>query len=129
MTEAIPTRESGFVFEGDSIGRLVAPNRNLRSFARLRGLAQKAFWNAGYRSLTRVEPWVWHEVGTARLGNNPADSVVTPDCEVHGIKGLYIADASVLPTAGAVNTALTIVAMALRTGDKIARSAGLNFKT
>ena len=126
MTEAIPTRESGFVFDGDWIGGRVAPNRNVRSFARLRGLAQKAFRNAGYRSLTHVEPWVWHEVGTARLGNDPVDSVVTPDCKVHGIKGLYIADASVLPTAGAVNTALTIVAMALRTGDKIARSAGLN---
>ena len=42
---------------------------------------------------------------------------------VHGIEGLYVADASALPSAGAVNTGLTIVALALRTGDAIARKA------
>jgi choline dehydrogenase-like flavoprotein len=42
---------------------------------------------------------------------------------VHGIEGLYVADASALPSAGAVNTGLTIVALALRTGDAIAHKA------
>jgi choline dehydrogenase-like flavoprotein len=51
-------------------------------------------------------------------------SVVDPDLQVHGIEGLYVADASVLPSAGAVNTALTIAALALRAGDHIARRAG-----
>jgi choline dehydrogenase-like flavoprotein len=39
---------------------------------------------------------------------------------VHGIRGLYVVDASTLPSAGAVNTALTIIALALRAGDHIA---------
>lgn len=124
MTEALPTREAGLVFDGDRIAGRVAPNLNLRSFARLRGLARGAFRRAGYFSIARARaPYIWHEVGTARLGDDPANSVVTPDCEVHGIRGLFVVDASVLPTAGAVNTCLTIVALALRTGDLIARVA------
>jgi choline dehydrogenase-like flavoprotein len=39
---------------------------------------------------------------------------------VHDIDGLYVVDASVLPSAGAVNTGLTIIALALRTADAIA---------
>jgi choline dehydrogenase-like flavoprotein len=54
-----------------------------------------------------------------RFGTDPATSVVDPNCQVHGINGLYVADASVLPSAGAVNTALTIGALALRAGDHI----------
>jgi choline dehydrogenase-like flavoprotein len=54
------------------------------------------------------------------MGTEPATSVVDPTCRVHGIEGLYVVDGSVLPTAGAVNTGLTIVALALRAGDIIA---------
>jgi choline dehydrogenase-like flavoprotein len=54
------------------------------------------------------------------MGLDPGTSVVTPDLQVHDIEGLFVADASVLPTAGAVNTGLTIVALALRLGDHIA---------
>jgi choline dehydrogenase-like flavoprotein len=39
---------------------------------------------------------------------------------VHDIDGLYVVDASVLPSAGAVNTGLTIAALALRAGDALA---------
>ena len=45
---------------------------------------------------------------------------VDPNCQVHGIDGLFAVDASVLPSAGAVNTGLTIMALALRCGDHIA---------
>jgi choline dehydrogenase-like flavoprotein len=89
--------------------------------ARLRNLAQDAFRRAGHPSLARVlTPYLWHEVGTARFGDDPGTSVTDPDCQVHGIEGLYVVDASVLPSAGAVNTGLTIIALALRAGDHIA---------
>jgi GMC oxidoreductase len=40
-----------------------------------------------------------HQCGTARLGNDPATSVVSPDCRSHDIANLYITDASVpIPT-------------------------------
>jgi choline dehydrogenase-like flavoprotein len=121
MTEALPTRETGLRFEGDTLGSRVEPVHNLQTFGKLRDLAVDAFGRAGYRSLARKRPpYVWHDVGTARFGADPGTSVLDPDCQVHGIRGLYVVDASTLPSAGAVNTALTIVALALRAGDHIA---------
>jgi choline dehydrogenase-like flavoprotein len=55
----------------------------------------------------------------ARMGNDPATSVCDANCEVHDIKNLYVTDASVLPSAGAVNTCLTIVAVALKAADAV----------
>ena len=60
-----------------------------------------------------------HQCGTARMGVDPNDSVVTPFGRSHDHPNLYIADASVLPTSAAVNPALTIAALALRTGQHI----------
>lgn len=62
-----------------------------------------------------------HQCGTARLGNDPAMSVVTPDCRSQDIANLYVTDASVLPTSAAVNPALTIAALAIKAGAAIER--------
>jgi choline dehydrogenase-like flavoprotein len=121
MTEAVPTREARLIFDGDELAGRVAPVHSLQSFERLRRKARDMFRSAGYYSVARRQaPVLWHQVGTARLGVDPAISVVDPACQVHGIKGLFVVDASVLPTAGAVNTGLTIIALALRAGDIIA---------
>jgi choline dehydrogenase-like flavoprotein len=54
------------------------------------------------------------------MGDDPGASVTDRFGEVHGVGGLYVADAGVLPSAGAVNTGLTIAALSLRTADHIA---------
>jgi len=56
-----------------------------------------------------------HQCGTARMGTDPAASVVDPVGRVHGVDGLWIADSSVFVSSAAVNPALTISALALRT--------------
>jgi choline dehydrogenase-like flavoprotein len=122
MTEALPTRDSRLIFNGDEIVSRTPPIHNLRTFSKLRELAIKVFRSAGYLTVApRRPPRVWHEIGTARCGTDPATSVVDPNCQVHDVRGLFVVDASVLPSAGAVNTALTIMALALRAGDYIAR--------
>ncbi len=60
-----------------------------------------------------------HQCGTVRMGHDPATSVVGPFCRAHDHDNLFIVDASVLPTSAAVNPALTIAALALRTADHI----------
>lgn len=60
-----------------------------------------------------------HQCGTARMGDDPTRSVVTPDLRAHDLDNLYIVDASVLPTSAAVNPSLTVAALALRAGDHI----------
>jgi choline dehydrogenase-like flavoprotein len=66
-----------------------------------------------------------HQCGTARMGTDPAGSVVDVNLRAHDLDNLYVVDASVLPTSAAVNPSLTIAALALRAGDHIlkARSA------
>lgn len=63
-----------------------------------------------------------HQCGTARMGHDPAQSVVDANLKAHDLDNLYIVDASVLPTSAAVNPSLTIAALALRAGDHILRA-------
>jgi choline dehydrogenase-like flavoprotein len=63
-------------------------------------------------SALRLE--AFHPMGTARMGARERDSVVDPDGAVHGVDCLYVADASVLPSALGANPMLTIMACARR---------------
>jgi len=45
-----------------------------------------------------------HPVGTCRMGPDPTGTVVDPRLRVHGIAGLRIADAAIMPTVPAGNT-------------------------
>ena len=56
-----------------------------------------------------------HQCGTARMGTDPASSVVDSYGRSHDVENLWIADSSVFPSSAAVNPALTIAALALRT--------------
>jgi len=61
-----------------------------------------------------------HQCGTARMGADPATSVVDVNLRAHDLENLFIVDASVLPTSAAVNPSLTIAALALRAAHHIA---------
>ena len=63
-----------------------------------------------------------HQAGTCRMGDDPATSVVDRHCRVHGHDNLYVGDGSVHVTNGGFNPVLTIMALAFRTGEHIARS-------
>ncbi|KAI5285510.1 hypothetical protein KEM54_000513 [Ascosphaera aggregata] len=52
-----------------------------------------------------------HQMGSCRMGVTPKKSVVDPTGQVWGVKGLYIADASVMPSACGVNPMLTTYAI------------------
>ncbi len=55
---------------------------------------------------------VTHLFGTARMGSDPATSVVRPDFRHHHVPGLWVADSSVFPTNLGVNPMLPILAVA-----------------
>src|SRR5262249_13080721 len=52
-------------------------------------------------------------VGTCRIGTDP-EAVVDPQLRVHGIDGLRVADASVMPTIPGANPNATVLAIAER---------------
>ena len=59
----------------------------------------------------------FHLMGTARMGEDPNNSVVDSVCRSHDLSNLWIVDGSVFVTAGALNPTSTIQAIALRAAD------------
>ncbi|MCH7669638.1 MAG: GMC family oxidoreductase [Acidobacteria bacterium] len=63
----------------------------------------------------------FHQMGTARMGSDPSESVVDGDCEVHGYTGLSVMDASLFPNASGVNPMITISSLAHRAAGSLAQ--------
>jgi choline dehydrogenase-like flavoprotein len=59
-------------------------------------------------------------MGSCRIGADPTSSAVGPDHQAHEVKGLYVADASLFPTASGVNPMLSVMALAHRAAGQIA---------
>lgn len=64
-----------------------------------------------------------HPMGTARMTAN-GTGTVSPQLELEGYPGIYVADASVLPTSLGVNPMITILATVAR-GLDLSHSLGL----
>jgi len=62
----------------------------------------------------------YHPLGTARMGIDPAHSVVDQDHQCHDTPGMYIVDGASVPSSLGVNPQVTIMAMATRAAEKIA---------
>lgn len=64
---------------------------------------------------------IFHPVGTAKMGSDE-DAVVGSDLKVHGLQGLRIADASIMPTLTSGNTHAPVVMIAEKAADMIVGS-------
>ena len=59
------------------------------------------------------------QAGTCRFGTDPETSVLDVNCKAHELDNLYVADASFLPSMGAMGPALTVMANAIRVGEHL----------
>ncbi|WP_170464416.1 FAD-dependent oxidoreductase [Ruegeria arenilitoris] len=121
MSEDLPNPDSRVTVKGGQI-RLDWKRSNWAAHEALVAKLKQHLRQAGFpivlsRPFDRRTPS--HQCGTARMGHDPASSVVDTYCRSHDHKNLFIVDASVLPTSAAVNPALTIAALALRAGRHI----------
>jgi choline dehydrogenase-like flavoprotein len=94
--------------------------RNNREY--LAKQAAKLLKAAGAREVHRIgwPPLILHVQSTMRMGHDPANSVLDPNCESRAVKRLFIADNSALPNSiGGPNPTLTTQALATRTAEKI----------
>jgi len=71
-----------------------------------------------------TDPWplrqdASHHLGTTRMGDDPATSVVDRHGRVHGAPNVYVAGGSVFPTSGNANPTFTIVALAIRLAEHL----------
>ncbi len=69
-------------------------------------------WNKKYNTAA-------HIMGTCRMGNDPATSVVNADGRTHDLENLYVVGSSIFATSGTANPTLTLAALALRTASGI----------
>ncbi len=61
-----------------------------------------------------------HEVGGARMGNDPASSVLNSHCQAWDCRNLFVADGAPFVSLSEKNPTLTIMALAWRTSEYIA---------
>ncbi|UYO47704.1 GMC family oxidoreductase [Rhodopseudomonas palustris] len=102
-----------------------------RTILRLGHIVQSAFAHVQLPKPI-LEPWVAegafndaviidmaHSMGTTRMSASARSGVVDQHCQVHGVRGLYVAGSSIFPTSGHANPTLMIVAFAVRLADRI----------
>lgn len=123
ISEDLPDPESRVVLNSGKV-QLIWRRSNMQAHRSLVAQTKKTFRAAGFPMILsrlfdgRVPS---HQCGTLRMGNDPASSVTDTDCRTWDHPNLFVADAGVLPTSAAVNPALTVAALALRTADIIKR--------
>jgi choline dehydrogenase-like flavoprotein len=67
-----------------------------------------------------------HLLGTCRMGNDPASSVIDKNHRTHDVPNLFLCDGSSFVTSGRGQPTMTIQALSFRAGDVISRLAKRN---
>ena len=110
-------------YTNQDIDSVVESHRLLDQALRANGIGRLEYWD----SPQKMREHIWetasdgfHQVGSARMGEDPAQSVVDPDLKVHGLSNLYVASSAVFPSTGQANSTLLAVAFAMRLAHRLA---------
>jgi len=127
MSEDLPDPNNRVSLDPDGKIRLSYTANNLKSHNELVKVWSRHMRSLGYPLIITNKMDIkvsMHQCGTARFGNDPATSVLDPNCKVWDVDNLYVVDASFLPSSTALNPSLTIVAQAQRTGEHLLKQWG-----
>jgi choline dehydrogenase-like flavoprotein len=67
-----------------------------------------------------------HEMGTARMGNDPKTSVLNKYNQIHAVKNVYVTDGSCMTSSGNQNPSLTYMALTARAANHAVKHFNLN---
>ena len=130
-SEDLPLADSRVTLRPDgSVKLTIQPDNNSEGLERLLhtfdgmltdlGMHSKSFERNLYLSKAMDVSATAHQAGTVRFGTDPSSSALDVNCRAHEIGNLYVVDGSFMPSIGAVNPTLTIIANAIRVSDHIA---------
>lgn len=130
QTETLPNPDNRVRVEGDKLYFEYTPN-NIEAHDRLvyrwievlkaaEKTGKSVFQRSGMhpRGEAPIQV-VANQCGTCRFGTDPVTSVLDADCRTHDLDNLYVVDSSFFPSSGGVSPALTVIANALRVGDRL----------
>jgi choline dehydrogenase-like flavoprotein len=106
---------------------IVAPHRKLLHWTADSGEDVEAFAQRVHDApLTPMDVAMFalHQMGSCRMGEDPATSVANPWGELHDTPGVWIGDASAFPTSTGTNPMISTMALAHRTAEAIAGQTG-----
>jgi choline dehydrogenase-like flavoprotein len=90
-----------------------------RAFEIMQAAGAQKVWRAGQR----ISHGGVHLLGTCRMGNDPASSVVDKYHRAHDVPNLFLCDGSSFVTSGRGQPTMTIQALAFRAAEHIGRFA------
>jgi choline dehydrogenase-like flavoprotein len=92
-----------------------------RGLENARRVMAQILLEAGARSAegSKTNWWPGHHLGTVRMGDDPARSVVDRNLRAHDVPNLYLCTTGVWTTGGCANPTLTLSALALRLADHL----------
>ena len=109
---------------------MLQPHNDAEALTRLRktfegmlgrlGMVSKSFERSLYLHKGLDVSATAHQAGTVRFGTDPATSALDVHCKAHDLDNLYVVDGAFMPSIGAVNPTLTIIANAIRVAERIA---------
>ena len=130
-SEDLPRPDSRVSLRPDGSVKLVLqPHNNTEALTRLRktfegllgrlGMVSNSFERSLYLHKGLNVAATAHQAGTVRFGTDPAMSALDLHCKAHDLDNLYVVNGAFMPSIGAVNPTLTIIANAIRVAEHIA---------